>query len=105
MAVGQHHDNRRDAYMAAGEGGCGAFTSLMSHGHQMIEESVSPTWRWQHFGVAAEIGAERREMTLQNLINAHGLEVELRARDREENIDKVVEEKSGLDNGGDGDEG
>lgn len=90
MAVGQHHNNRGNADMTAGEGCRGTFAGLMCHTNKTGEEAVAPSRGWQHLGVAAEVGAEGREVALEDFINAYGLEVELRACDRHKDIDYVI---------------
>ena len=62
-----------------------------------MEESVAPTGCGQQLGVAAEIGADGREMAIGDGIDAYGLEVELRPCHRQEDVDGVVAEERGKD--------
>ena len=72
--------------MAAGEGCNGPLAGFLGVHDQLIENTIGIARGGQHFCVAAEVGAQCREVPGHNLVHAHSLEIELRAGHRQQQV-------------------
>ena len=90
---GHNHQDGRHTHVRTGEGGRGTFAYLLRAFHQAVEEAVLVARTGKKFLVVVKIIADGRKVALRHLVEADGREIELRAGHRDENIDKVVDEK------------
>ena len=85
-----NHQNSRNAYMRTGECRRRAFTHLLRAFHQTIKKSVLIARSGKQLLIIIEIITNSRENTFRYIINTNGRKIELRACNRNEYINQIV---------------